>query len=83
MRAYIVYCGRLYSSFYIEDVFDSYDKAIDYCWKKYRLKKSEWTYDGTYDRYYYDANINAETSKILSLKNCWYDSFYVVCKDIK
>lgn len=83
MRVYIVYCGRAYSGFYIKEVFDSYEKATDYYWEKYRLKKSEWTYDSTHDRYFYDDNINAETSKILSLEKDWYDSFYIICKDVK
>lgn len=84
MDTYVVYCGRTYAGYYIKEIFNSLEGAKDYYWENYKLDKSEWSYDEMSDRYFYDADISPESSKLLLEKNhWWYDSFYIIHKVLK
>lgn len=54
MKVYILSAGYQYEGLKIIEVFDSEEKAKNFCNTKFGTKPEEWTYDEESDYYFYD-----------------------------
>ena len=75
MKVYILRAGYEYSELKIINVFDSINKAKNFCTTEYGIRLDDWTYSETTKSYFYDTLEERE------LKTN-YTEFTITVKDV-